>query len=54
MEDKDSGILEGTFKAPKLIQEYLDKHLKHCLSKEEWEAQPGKTCWEREYKKSQT
>ena len=29
---------EGTFKAPKLIQEYLDKHFKRCLTKEEREA----------------
>ena len=28
----------GTFKAPKVIQEYLDKHFKRCLTKEEWEA----------------
>jgi hypothetical protein len=29
---------EGTFKAPKIIQEYLDKHFKRCASKEEREA----------------
>ena len=29
---------EGTMKVPKPIQRYLDKHLKHCLTKEEREA----------------
>ena len=29
---------EGTTKVPKTIQKYLDRHLKHCLSKDEREA----------------
>ena len=29
---------EGTFKAPKAIKHYLEKHLRRCLSKEEREA----------------
>ena len=29
---------EGTFSVPSTIKEYLNKHMKHCLSKEEREA----------------
>ena len=30
---------EGTFKAPTAMRKYLNKHMKRCLSKEEWDAQ---------------
>ena len=29
---------EGTFKPPRPMERYLGKHLKRCLSKEEWDA----------------